>query len=114
MVRKGATSKDFIRNMEVPGEGMTDGEITGMSKREFIKLVKTSGKISNFTRKMKKKGHTEFSTAWGTKILIDANQEMSKAVGLLEKLQGGINDKEQAEINSMVKARGRKDLRYIA
>jgi len=32
----------------------------------------------------------------------------------LDKLQGGIDDREQAQINAMVRARGKKDLRYIA
>ena len=111
---KGMTSKQFIRDMESSEKGFSDANVTGMTQAQFVELASTAKTVSNFAKKLKKQGHTEFSTAWGTKILIDANHKMSEVAGLLEKLAGGIDDQEQAAINSMARARAKKDLRYIA
>ncbi len=115
MAKKGVTSDEFVDNIENKrGKTFGDMDVMQMTEDQFKKLAQSSRNVSNFTKKLKKSGYTEFSNAWGTKILVDANNKMSQVAGLLDKLQGGIDDREQAEINSMVKAKARGDLRYIA
>jgi len=115
MVKKGVTSSDFVKRLEDPKtKGFGDMEVMQMTEDQFRKLAVTSRRVSNFTRALRKRGYTEFSNAWGTRIVLEANRKMSEVAGLLDKLQGGIDDREQAQINAMVRARGKKDLRYIA
>lgn len=115
MVKKGVTSEQFVKRLEDPrSKGFGDMEVMKMTEEQFRELAVTSRKVSNFSRRLKKKGYTEFSNAWGTRIVLEANRKMSEVAGLLDKLQGGIDDKEQAQINAMVRARGKADLRYIA
>ena len=111
---KGITSKQFVNMLENKGSNkFGDMNVMQMSEEEFKKLAMSSGRVSNFTRKLKKMGYTDFSTAWGTKIIVNANVKASQLTSLMEMMQGGISDSEQAKLNSMIKAKGRKNLEYI-
>lgn len=111
--KRGMTSGDFIRTIEAGG--ISDDMIIGMNQKEFENTIRRNDKVADFTKDLKRGGFSEFSNGWASRMLVDMNKVAEEKMGLMEMLRHiAEEEREESKLNKMIKARGNKDLRYIA
>lgn len=109
----GITSNEFAKIMETKGR-MSDKDIVGMEEEQVHNILRNNPTVAKSARALKRKGMTEFSIGWTVRLLLAANKRMSEMAGLLDKLAGGLSQREVGQINQTVKKRSKDNLRYIA
>jgi hypothetical protein len=114
----GLTGEQFIMKIEKEGGVQGDVEVLGgITEEEFKNLIKKNDTITGIIRGLKQKGFTDFSWGWGSRMAVQAIQEIKKmeqmlkdpALKKLAELMGGGT----AGTEQMARGRDIKKLSYI-
>jgi hypothetical protein len=115
-MEKGVTSSQFIERMEkTDKQPFGDEQVTGLTAQQFKDIVTKEDTISQTVRDFKEAGLTEFSAGWSTRMLMQAQMEMSKLASEIQSMVSGIagGQTEAEKINKDMERRSRRNLGYI-